>query len=127
MTDYVSDLTSTVHFRREDAERMRSKVETDAVYCDGIMRWKSNDRIPPIKCVAMAAHIGMPVDVVKCTAFRDSETSAFLQLYRKNQIERSPAQKAQDASMAVRELGSDAMNIITGECYGETLRRLNLI
>jgi hypothetical protein len=63
-TDAVGNTRLVLNYVRK--MRIRSSV----------MRWNSNNDVPPIECVALAAHIGLPVDIAQCTAIRDAETQA---------------------------------------------------
>lgn len=110
MTDYVGNLSSTVRPFREDAERTADKLRKDATITNGVIRWNSNGSVPPEDCVALAAHIGLAVNVARCTAERNREIDAFLAEYRRNPPRLSPEDRAE----ALRELGPDAVNVVTG-------------
>lgn len=66
------------------ADHTREYYETEATFSAGVMRWKSNGRVPPHEYVMDAFMKGCPVRVLKCDAERDTETRAFLAAYRAN-------------------------------------------
>ena len=92
---------------------------TDATYVDGIMRWKSNDRVPPEEYVADAIREGFPADAAKCDAARSVDLKAFLAVYRMEQAQRTPEQIAEQRMEARAAMGEGVkmVNIITGEKY----------
>lgn len=92
---------------------------SQASFVDGVMRWNSNDRVPPEEYVDMAIKEGYPVDKAKCDAARSVDLKAFLASYRKAQAERSPEQIAEQRMEARAAMGEGVkmVNIITGEKY----------
>jgi len=119
MTNYVADLTSTVPFRQREASDLAGKLRTDATITDGVIRWNSNDQVPPADCVALAAHIGLSVDVAKSNAARSADLYAFLVSYRTAQAQRTPEQIAEERAMARAAHGPGVwvVNIFTDESF----------
>lgn len=114
MTDYVAAFTNPASPYHSEAKSLAERFSTRATITDGLMRWMSNDTVPPKECVALAAHLGLPVDVAKCDAARDAETQAFLRQYRQQQSKR-PASAEQRAEMrAAFGSGATVVNIVTG-------------
>ena len=99
-------------FAVEDARRLADKLRSDATITDGVIRWNSNQRVPPEECVELAAHIGLPVNVATCTATRDAEVSAFLTAYRKQNRRVTAEQRAE--MRAAFGPGTRVVNVITG-------------
>lgn len=113
MTDYVGGYAVAGAMYHQEAHRLADKLRTDATITDGVIRWNSNQQVPPSDCVALAAHIGLPVDVVAaCTAARDIETETFLADYRKR-----PQQPSVEEIAGMRAAfgpGQRVVNIVTG-------------
>lgn len=86
---------------------------TEATYVDGVMRWKSNDRVPPKECIMEAFEKGFPVDVDKSLEISDKETSEFLENYRKNY--RGPYEEDRMEARAAFGPGVELVNVITGK------------
>lgn len=114
MSDYVRD------YDRNDnslwakyARRLVVKLRTEATITDGIIRWDSNGAVPPGDCLALAAHIGLPVNLAACKAVSDRETDAFLTDYRKRNS--GPVSAEQRAEMrAAFGPGATVVNVLTG-------------
>lgn len=51
---------------------------------DGVVRWNSNNRVPPQDVLAFWAHLKFPFDLVLSTAAGERETAQFLADYRAN-------------------------------------------
>lgn len=96
-----------------EAQRVAQELRTEATISQGVIRWNSNNQVPPADCVALAAHIGLPVDVVASTAARDADTSAFLAAYRKRQPRRASAEERAEMRAAFGR-GTKVVNVITG-------------
>jgi hypothetical protein len=53
---------------------------------EGVLRWKSNGRVPPADCVQDFLAAGCQgFDVAKSTAARDADLTAFVAEYKRNQ------------------------------------------
>jgi len=119
MTDYFAHLSSDVVPFRRDAERMRDKIPTDARFEAGVMRWNSNNAIPPADIVAFAAKLGYPVDVAACDAARSAALRAFAADYKAARAKRTPAEVAEERAMAraAHGPGVELMDVLTGERY----------
>lgn len=112
MTDFVKDLGDSREWVRREAIAAGKQCKEWATYTDGVMRWTDSGNVPPKDYVALASHMGFPVDVAKTTATRDSERRAFIEAYR-----------AQDPQMSAEELaearanhppGTELINVVTG-------------
>lgn len=93
-------------------ERLAAKLPVDATIRDGVIRWNSNDRVPPSEVVAVAVKIGLPVDEAKSTAARNAEQAAFLAEYRANY--KGPSAEERFEARAAFGPGHELVNIITG-------------
>jgi hypothetical protein len=112
MTDYVKNLTATDKVFRPEADRLVAKLGTDATVKDGVIRWNSNDRVPPEDIVALAIHIGLPIDLAKTNAARDADLDKFLAEYRANY--KGPTDEERYEARAAHGPGVTLVNVITG-------------
>ncbi len=122
MTDYISYLTAPKYpFQTREVERLVHQLSDSAhsYVVDGVIRWRSNDRVPFPDVVALAIHIGQSVDAAKCDTARDAENADFIAAYRKARANRSPDQIAEERSEARAAMGPDCdmVNVFTGERY----------
>jgi len=115
MTDYVEAYQGKgSHWAVGDAVRLAEKLRTEATVTDGVIRWNSNERVPPEDCVALAVHIGLPVDLDATNEARTKETSDFLADYRRREKTRvrSPEELAEMRAEFGR--GAAVVNVLTG-------------
>lgn len=119
--NYASDLADVRSPYHREASRLALELAdpAHAYIVDGVIRWRSNNSVPPADCVALALHIGQPVDVAACDRARDTETRAFILAYRKRQAERTPEQVAEQRAEARVAMGPgcDMVNLFTGETF----------
>ncbi len=89
----------------------------EATIIDGVIRWNSNDSVPPVEHVEAARQQGFPVNVAKCDAARDADVTAFLAVYRANRAKRTPDQIAEERAeaRAAHGPGVTLVNVVTGE------------
>lgn len=115
MTDYVRQLTTPgFPFEKVEAERLLAKFHTDAVVVDGIVRWKSNNGIPPKDVLDLWAYKELPFNLLKSSEVREAEQQAFLAEYRKNQAGK-PVDPEQLAEMrAAFGPGEVVIDVFTG-------------
>jgi hypothetical protein len=119
MTDYVKNLTSDKPWLRSEAERLATQLAPQPdnahsyIEWNGVLRWKSNDRVPPADIVELAAHLlGQAVNVANSTRARDKETTEFLAEYRRNY--KGPTAEERAEARAAHGPGVELVNVITG-------------
>jgi hypothetical protein len=114
MTDYISALGQPGPYHGE-ATRLAATLRdpAHATIVAGVIRWNSNDRVPPEDVVALAAHIGLEIDTAACTAARDTETRQFLAEYRKARAGGPTAEERGEARAAFGP-GVNLVDVITG-------------
>ena len=119
MTNYVADLQGSHPIFQRDAAAMVARLNTEATIIDGVIRWHVNNQVPPADCVALAAHVGLSVDVAKCDTARSADLDAFLVSYRAAQMQRTPEQIAEEQAMArgAHGPGVELVNVLTGESF----------
>lgn len=101
-------------FQREESERTADKLANDTTIVDGVIRWNSNNKVPPADIIEFAAHIGLPIDVAACLTARDKETSAFLADYRERMRNHKPSGEELWEMRAAFGRGTTVVNVITG-------------
>lgn len=118
MTGYVKALGDASHvYHREAqsaADSLRSRATIDA---EGVIRWDSNQQVPPEDCLDLAQHIGLPINRAACDATAKADRQAFFAAYRQARRNRTPEQIAEEAfeARAAHGPGVKLVNIITGE------------
>ena len=99
-------------FQITEAQRLAQQLRNEATITKGVLRWNSNNQVPFPDCIALAAHIGLPVDVAASNAARDADTDAFLTAYRKRPRRVSSEERAEMRAAFGR--GAKVVNVITG-------------
>lgn len=113
MTYYALAYDSPHHRDHRDAKRIARDLLTGTTVKGGVIRWNSNNRVPPAECVQLADHIGIMVDFAACDAARSQEVSDFLSAYRAN----PPVPTAEDFAEMRSAFGpgATAVNVVTGQ------------
>lgn len=116
MTDYIAALSDprSPYFREAHKLAINLAKPEHRTIEAGIIRWVSNGSVPPADCVALAAHIGQPVDVAACTAARDAETRETIARYREAQKGRQPSGEELSEMRAAFGPGTTVVNALTG-------------
>lgn len=105
--------------QRED-DRLLAKFATDAtVGRDGVVRWNSNNRVPPQEVLDLWAGHGKIFDMTASQSVRDEETSAAIEEYRRNMQNLSPEQEAEmrAEARAAHGPGVELVNVFTGRKF----------
>lgn len=94
-----------------------ARFEEDEAYVDaqGIMRWRSNESVPPAECLAAALDMGLITlpQHNRSTEVGQAETRAVIEAYRANQ----PAQPSDEELYEMRAAfgpGEVVVDVITG-------------
>ena len=111
MNSLIKDLSSTNKFFREDAERVARQLITAATITKDVIRWNSNNQVPPVDILELAEHIGLPINLAKCKMVRDEENAAFIAEAMKNFS--NNAENDAEARAAFGP-GVKLVNVITG-------------
>lgn len=116
MTDYIKAFKNPSDIYHGEAVRLSYRLRDDTtIDGDGIMRWKSNNSVPPADCLALAVYIGLLIDEVNSGVVRDAEQRAFLAAYRAN-----PPKLTEEDKFEMRAAfgkGATVVNVITGKKY----------
>lgn len=83
-------------------------------WCDSnhVLRWASNDRVPPQEIVRLAKYLGANFDVKETYDTRESELNEMIQDYKANYIGPSPEVRAE--ARAVHGPGVELVDVISG-------------
>lgn len=117
---YVEDLTRIPSngFEKNQkarAEKLVSEFETEAFVEAGVVRWKSNNSVPPTEILDLWKHVGKPFDMEKSLASREADTTKFIAEYRER-MKNYPHSPEELAEMRVAfGPGAEVVNIITGK------------
>lgn len=117
---YIRSLLSEQPVYRNEAVRLCRKLKEEAtIDAKGVIRWNSNGSVPPEDCVALAAHIGLPINELACNEARDADFAAFMVEYRKRRANRTPEEIAEERAeaRAAHGPGVTLVNVLTGEKY----------
>lgn len=114
MTNYIADLNHAHPSFRRDAERLAVQVSDSAhsTVIDGVIRWTSNGSVPPADIVALAVHVGQPVDVAKCNAARSADIAKLRAAMIAN--DRPMSREELTEARAAHGPGVRLVNMITG-------------
>lgn len=123
MIDYIAQYRSPRHKAdAAEAARLRDNLISES-YVDGeVLRWRTNDRVPPGDVLAFAdylAHVegSLPTfSLAKTVETGDAETAAFLEAYRRNQpAEPTPEERVE--ARAAHGPGVELVDVITGRRF----------
>lgn len=101
------------HPFRSDAERLLNGFHTDINIKDGIIRWKSNDNIPPKEILEFWKYIGFAFNYNDCITLQERETQAFLNNYSQNR--KSQSEGELDEMRAAFGSGKKIIDVVTGK------------
>lgn len=92
MTDYIAALADPMNPYHREATSLALALSDsrESTVVDGVIRWRSNGRVPPVECVALAIHIGEELDVVACDAARAIEQRSAIEAWNTAQAARLP-------------------------------------
>lgn len=97
---------------RTEAENLAKKFAVNAEVKNGIVRWKSNKRVPPTDVLEFWAYLGFNFDLVASLKAQEEETAAFIAAYRKNY--KGPTEVNILEARAAHGPGVELVNVITG-------------
>jgi hypothetical protein len=100
-----------------EAERVAGQFATDATVVDGVVRWNSNNRVPPGDILEFWHYLGKPFNINASTLARSNEQIAFLAEYRRRMDKHPIDPSGEEYAELLANFGSDAtvMNVITGQ------------
>ena len=84
LIDYTKEVNNLGQKSRKDyAIKMISKFSVDAYVENGIVRWKSNDHIPPQDILELWDYVNKDFDYKNSIAVQNKEDAEFFEQYRK--------------------------------------------
>jgi len=87
----------------------------EAYVVAGVLRWKSNDHVPPQDCLEDFRAIGCGgFDMEACRSAREAEQTAFLADYAAKERNRKPSAEERYEMEAAFGKGTTVVNVITG-------------
>lgn len=109
-------------WEKREHERHLALFDTDAIVdVQGVVRWKSNNNIPPNDILTVWHAANKPFNYALSKCISANETAAFLRQYRENALKapRDPEAEAERAFelRAAFGPGQTIINVITGEKY----------
>lgn len=117
-SEYVNGLLAPRHeFQQRVAMRMLDQFATNAEVRDGVVRWCSNDQVPPQACLDLWQFVRKPFDPEKSRQSREAENAAYLASYREVNAGRKPSAEAFAEMRANFEPADRPMDIVTGDRY----------
>ncbi len=112
MTDYLKAYRDPTNVYHLEARRVAAQFSTDATVTDGVVRWNSNGRVPPIEILDLWSDLGLEFAYLTSANARDSEEMAFLADYRARYT--GPSDEEKRAARAAFGPGLNIVNVITG-------------
>lgn len=116
MTNYIKDLESDgPAIFRDRAKELIQQFDTDATVVDGVVRWNSNNQVPPKDILELWDYIGKDFDIDKSLHASHIETTEFLKQYRESQKNREYTDEEMHEMRAAFGEGTTVVNAITGK------------
>lgn len=93
--DYIRALkeNKTKNYFYERAKELGEKFDIDAKVSDGVVRWNSNNEVPPKEVLELWQYLEKPFDYEKSLKVLKEERDAFLDEYRKRMANHVPSQE----------------------------------
>ncbi len=113
MTDYIANLNDPRAPYHREAANLADRFQTDATVTDGVVRWVSNNSVPPQDILDLWQHLGFVFDMKASQAAHEADTSAFLAAYRAANANGPGAEERAEARAAMGP-GVEMCNVITG-------------
>jgi len=114
----IVTLTIERTYRNEDPDTVRiDRQEMCAQFTDGIVRWVSNDRVPPAEVLAEMLELRgiTQAEHDAAAATERAETGAFLDAYRESMANHVPSDEEMFEMRAAFGPGAEIVNVITGQ------------
>lgn len=92
-------------------------LKGEAAFAGGVMRWKSNNRVPFDDVLRAAKAGGLPVDIERSRQARNADTAAILAEYRQARASETDAERAEHRAELRAAFGPGAVvvDVVTGE------------
>lgn len=108
--------SSAYKFQQEESERMNAQFETDAgVSPEGVVRWKSNNNVPPSDVLEFWKHLGKSFNYELSVQVSEEEDRTFLQEYRKRKENHQYSEEERFEMRNAFGAGATVVDVITGK------------
>jgi hypothetical protein len=97
-----------------EREWLTEHLAKDGEIRDGVLYWKSVNRVTPVDTAENAVELGYPVDMDAHKRAREADIEKSLAAYRKARPRRPSAEELYEMRAAFGE-GATVVNILTGE------------
>lgn len=110
---YINDLKKypKEHLFYREAMEMGNKFETDAYVKNGIVRWKSNDNVPPREVLELWDYLNKDFSFNDSINALGNATNEFLKQYKK---QKTNSEQLHEMRSAFGK-GTTVVNVITGK------------
>lgn len=122
MTDYVRAYDNPSNPYHREARMLGDSLRTETIITQrgieaGVILWKSNGRVVPKDCAALAYSLGLRVNLHACDIAREREDADAISRYLRARANRSPEQIAEERAEARAAFGPGAkvVNVFSGE------------
>lgn len=102
-------------FFQREATRMADKFDTDAYVKNGVVRWKSNDQVPPDDILELWEHCGKPFDCELSKVYSRDETAQALEAYRQRMANHTYTDEEKAEMRTAFGPGATVVDVITGQ------------
>lgn len=82
---------------------------------DGVVRWESNKRVPPIDIMELWNFLNFDFDFIKSQQVSKQESSDFLEDYRRQRTKNPPSAEELSEMRASFGEGDTVVNVLTGQ------------
>ena len=109
-------------FRYREAMAAKEEIlaqERFTVDSEGVMRWKSNNRIPPREWIELAGHLLDHVSFERCVEVSQKEDDEAIEEYIRRMADRTPEEIAEQQAEARAAFGEgvEVVNMFTKETF----------
>lgn len=116
-TNLADDFFNGEGFRQAEAAKTVDRIAERATITAGVIRWNSNDRVPPLDIVALAAEVFEAVDFDASREAYEADAKRSISEYRRRRAQRTPEQVAEERAemRAAFGPGATVVDVLTGE------------
>lgn len=95
--------------------RYSREFDTEAYVGNGVVRWRSNNQVPPAEVLNYFVQAGKEFDLEKSTQAREKEYEEFIKQYKKNMVAYTPSEEDLAEMRSAFGSGETVVNVITGQ------------
>lgn len=116
INNYIKGLSFPVtHPFYKDSKRAEEKFHIDAYVKDGIVRWISNNKVPPSELLEFWKHLGKDFDYLKSMETSENETLEFIREYVKQKKDEAVTDEERFELEAAFGKGTTVIDVFTGK------------